>query len=682
MKKAYLASTFVLISAPSLADAPADPGEIRNLPLSGFVDQLSLEQLGNLVVTDTKLAQAADTVTQRIVVLRNEDIERQPAHSGNLAELMRPTSGQFVNVLSRNDANWGSYAGLGPKYNSYLLDGLPIDSFVDAMSLDPSAIERVEVHKGPASVLYSNYLTMDFVGNETPLAGTTNFVLKSRVDTPLTRVAAGAGSWGTVFGKAYAQGTQGNLGYIVSANLEHSDYTQYGTRNSWLQTTQAPAYQKNRFFGNFSYAFDRPDHTVTVFYQRTLHQGTMGRPNRGFDHTYDTLNFAYSNTFSDDWNIQFKYGERRYDRRFANDNYPTDLSLSNHEFTRQTIRPADLTLSHRHWGESLLTAGVDGQWVDYQTDVQDPVGAVTPSNRAQARSTGYFVQEKLVWDAWVLRGGVRHDTIHHDYDLLGGITPATRSAAWSKNLWSFGTRYNADPGLAFYGNVGSSFMAPAAKQIGGTVAVPTASGELPNPGLKPETGVGRDVGVNWRASQALTLDLRGFLNTINDAIVTNIVSAAPSQVRSENAGKARAMGYEVDLRYAASSETSVFGNLTRTHTRVTDPTNADHDGTAIPFAPDTLANAGVLASLPGDMSVATYYHWVGRYYDSTSRSARLGFGQYGVVNVRVQKPLYRDARAAVHLTVDLNNLTDRHHAMPFDFRDPGFNGFAGVDVRY
>ena len=267
-------------------------------------------------------------------------------------------------------------------------------------------------------------------------------------------------------------------------------------------------------------------------------------------------------------------------------------------------------------------------------------------------------------------------------DLLGGITPATRSAAWSKNLWSFGTRYNADPGLAFYGNVGTSFMAPAAKQIGGTVAVPTASGELPNPGLKPETGVGRDVGVNWRASQALTLDLRGFLNTINDAIVTNIVSAAPSQVRSENAGKARAMGYEVDLRYAASSETSVFGNLTRTHTRVTDPTNADHDGTAIPFAPDTLANAGVLASLPGDMSVATYYHWVGRYYDSTSRSARLGFGQYGVVNVRVQKPLYRDARAAVHLTVDLNNLTDRHHAMPFDFRDPGFNGFAGVDVRY
>jgi hypothetical protein len=37
----------------------------------------------------------------------------------------------------RNGANWGSYGGLGPKYNSCLLDGLPIDSFVDTMSLDP-----------------------------------------------------------------------------------------------------------------------------------------------------------------------------------------------------------------------------------------------------------------------------------------------------------------------------------------------------------------------------------------------------------------------------------------------------------------------------------------------------------------------------------------------------------------
>jgi len=53
-----------------------------------------------------------------------------------------------------------------------------------------------------------------------------------------------------------------------------------------------------------------------------------------------------------------------------------------------------------------------------------------------------------------------------------------------------------------------------------------------------------------------------------------------------------------------------------------------------------------------------------------------------VFNLRAQKLLVRNADATVLLTADLNNLTDRQYRMPFDFRDPGINGFAGVEVRY
>jgi iron complex outermembrane receptor protein len=96
---------------------------------------------------------------------------------------------------------------------------------------------------------------------------------------------------------------------------------------SWLQTTQSPRYEKDKFFLKLNYALDRPDHTLSVFYQRTAHQGNMGRPNRDFEHHYDTLNFAYNNAFATDWHLQFKYGERRYDRNFANDAYPGSLAL-------------------------------------------------------------------------------------------------------------------------------------------------------------------------------------------------------------------------------------------------------------------------------------------------------------------------------------------------------------------
>ncbi len=94
---------------------------------------------------------------------------------------------------------------MGPKYSSYLLEGLPIDAFVDGMSLDPAAFQRVEVQRGPAAVMYSDYLGMDFAGNQTPLAGITNYVLRDRVDAPLTRIQAGFGSWATANAQAYTR---------------------------------------------------------------------------------------------------------------------------------------------------------------------------------------------------------------------------------------------------------------------------------------------------------------------------------------------------------------------------------------------------------------------------------------------------------------------------------------------
>ena len=115
-------------------------------------------KMEDVVVTATKIPQKEEKITQKVDVITDEQINRIPLGNENVAEIFQYQPGSFVNALSRNDANWGSYGGLGPKYNAYLLDGLGIDSFADAMSLDPWAFERAEVHRGPAAVMYSNYL--------------------------------------------------------------------------------------------------------------------------------------------------------------------------------------------------------------------------------------------------------------------------------------------------------------------------------------------------------------------------------------------------------------------------------------------------------------------------------------------------------------------------------------------
>ncbi|NJD07258.1 MAG: TonB-dependent receptor [Methylococcaceae bacterium] len=661
------------------------PGEeLERLPLGRLVEVANLEDLANLVVTGTKLPQAAETVTQNSSELRADDLERHPLYNRNIAEFMRYSSGQFVNVLSRNDANWGSYAGLGPKYNSYLLDGLPIDSFVDPMSLDPWAFERIEVYKGPAAVMYSNYLTMDFAGNESPLAGTTNLVLKDRIDQTRSRVQLGYGSYDTVAGRAYHQGRAGDLSYFAGASEEVSSYTRYGTADSGLYTLDHPQYEKTKFYGKASYAFGRPDHTLSVFAHFTKHDGDLGRPNRDFSHDYGTVNVAYDNRLSDAWHLQFKIGERYYQRKFGNDGWPSNrtLALTLAETTRQRILPVDFTVNFRHWGQSWLTAGVDYQSVDYRTINRSPAGVARVENSAEAESVGLYLQEKIVWHDWVLRAGVRHNSLEHRYDLLGGQRPALDRKHWDATLWSAGLRYNLTPELALYANAGSSFMAPTAKQIGGTVAAPTDEGNLPNPSLRPESGLGKDLGIDWRPTRTLSLGARAFHNEISSAIVDNVLSTQPSQAIAVNAGSVTAMGLELDLRHAPLERFQWFANLTLNHSRVSNPAQPDQDGSAVPFVPEQLANLGFTARLPGELIASPYLHWVGRYWDSTSQRSRRAFGDYALLNLRLQRQMMRYGGASVDLTLDLNNLGNRRFDMPFDFRDPGFNAFAAVDVRF
>ena len=166
--------------------------------------------VGQVVVTAEKTGQTQEQVTQKLSVRTAEDLEQIAAPNRNLSEFFATEPGVFVSTLSRNDANWGSFGGLGPKYDGYLLDGLPIDNFVDAMSLDPWAFERAELHKGPAAVMYGNYLTMDFAGNTTPLAGITNWIIRDRSTPPPPgwRRATGRGiRWSAASTTRTARGT-------------------------------------------------------------------------------------------------------------------------------------------------------------------------------------------------------------------------------------------------------------------------------------------------------------------------------------------------------------------------------------------------------------------------------------------------------------------------------------------
>ncbi len=638
-----------------------------------------------VIVTGSKTDEAQENITQKVNVVYDDLVAAQATSSRNVSELLQYQPGVSVTVLSRNDANWGSYGGLGPKYNSYLLDGMPIDSFVDTMSLDPWAFGRIETHQGPASVMYSNYLSADFAGTQAPLAGISNLVLRERIDKPETRILLDGGSWNTLGVRFYHQDHKGNLHYFLGTTYEQSDYTDYGAPNSWLGMLDDPFYKKMKFYGKATY-FAGSHHKFSIFAQHTLHNGFTGRPNRDYDHNYDTVNSFYSNQVNNALNVQLKIGFRNYDRRWGDDNYPTSLALVDHSGVQQKIVPTDLTFNWKHHGDSTLTVGADSQYAVYRTYTEANAPA-TIGNDATSMSAGLSLQEKLVTGDWVLRAGGRFNYTADHYDLIGGSAPGLRDKSWSKFLWSAGVRYNLSKRLAAYTNVGSSFISPAAKSVGGTLSagdfgIIGRNGQLPNPDLKPESGIGSDFGLDFAVTEKATFGVRGFYNRISDVIVENVVNNTPSQTRSVNAGNARAVGLELIYDHYINEKLHVFTNFTYTASRISNPFDKDQEGTALSFVPDYLINAGCEMGLTDTIRLIPYLHAVGEYYDSTSRSGRTAFGPYQVLNLKVEKTLYYTDSYTVILFADLNNITNRRYSMPWQFRDPGFNVLGGLDFRF
>jgi iron complex outermembrane receptor protein len=652
-----------------------------------------------VVVTADKIEEPQRVVTQSVRVIGEEEIATRPSNQRNLSELIRYEPGVFASPLSRNDANWGSYGGLGPKYNTYLLDGLPIDAFVDAMSLDPWAFERVESQRGPASVMYSNYLSADFAGQQSPLAGTTNFILRRHVDEKRTRLSLGAGSYRTIEGRAYHQDHAGNLSYFVGATHEKSRYTNYGTPDSWLGMKYDPEYTKTKVYGSASFALGRKDHYVSVFGHHTAHSGFAGRRNRDFDNSYDTVNLVYGNQITSSLGAQAKIGLRSYDRRWGSDSYCVpgpnctppwnQYALTQHEGVRQLIVPMDLTFSFRHMKESVLTAGADGQWARYLT-YGEPEGVRTTQNRATAASVGIFAEEKVVIDNLVLRAGGRFSHLSNHFDRISGGTPGIDSQSWNRGLFSTGARYNILESWGVYANVGSSFVPPAAKAVAGTIAasdegVAGRNGQLPNTSLKPESGIGADLGTDVRPVHGLVVGARGFLNQASDAIVDQRVSDDPSQSRSINVGKAQSIGFELAANHQVAERSSWFANTTVVRSRLSKMVTADgqpdenQNGAQVPFVPSWLANFGAIIGLPARLTVAAYVNAVGTFYDSSSKSDRKSFGPFVVPNLRLQETVPMQS-FDLDFIVALNNIIDKRYDLPWQFRDPGFNGMGYIQI--
>ena len=647
------------------------------MPLAAQIHMIDTVSLNEVVVTGSKTPQSPGNVTQKIDIITSRELSKMAEGNRNLSEAIMYRPGASVSVLSRNDANWGTYGGIGAKYSTYMLQGLPVDAFIDPMSIDLMAVDRIEVQRGAASVLYPNYLSQDFAGNQSPLAGTVNIILKEKIDKPLTSISTSFGSYNTFDGQLYHQGKMENLNYFGGLSYESSDYTNYGTPGSWLNMQKNPEYVKTKIFGNLTWYPSGDDkQKVSLFLNKTFHSGDAGRIYRGFDHDYGTINAGYSADLSEKVNFQAHMGLRQYSRSWQESNYGIIDTLKSNNGVDQNIMPADMTISVRHGDNNLFIAGADYQGASYLTWTDPLQGYRSYGNKSKALQSGFYAQEEIHLNSLIIRAGLRYNYIRNNIELVDGGNPGSRSKDWNSLLWSAGLKYNTGSNVVVYGNAGSSFMPAGLKSTGGTISmsdkgVPGRNGQLPNPDLRPESGLAIDGGAEAYLPMGFRLGLRVFHIAISDAIIDNVVSQNPSQTQSVNAGNTTSTGVEFEVRQIASRNIQWFANYTYMKTSV-------NDGPAVPFAPESVANAGITISSSFGLNLSAYLDYNSGIYDSSEESSRNFYNTGALLNADVTQEITESGSFRIECFGQFYNITDNRYEMPWQFRNTGFSMMLGL----
>ena len=637
--------------------------------------------LDEVVITSSKKPQSIGNVTQKVDVVTSKEIENIVSGNRNISEAIMYKPGASITALSRNDANWGTYSGVGVKYSTYLLQGLPIDAFVDPMSLDLSAIERIEVQRGPASVLYPNYLSQDFAGNQSPLAGTVNLILKEKIDKALTRVSTAYGSYNSLNGQFYHQDKIQNLNYFAGANYESSDYTNYGTDPSWLNMQKDPDYRKVKLYGGLTwYPVGNDNHKFTLFVNKTSHYGDAGRVYRGFDNDYGTVNAGYSIELNERMNLQSHLGIRHYNRTWQESNFGEIDTLKSNNGVVQNIVPADINLSVSHGRDNSLTVGADYQGADYYTWTDPLQGYQSIGNKSRTFQSGIYAQEELHLKRFILRAGIRYNFTKSNIELVDGGAPGLETQDWSSFLWSAGVKYKINAEVSLFANAGNSFLVPGLKSTGGTIrlsdlGVPGRNGQLPNPDLKPESGISVDAGADAKLFSAINLTVRGFFISINDAIIDNVVSQNPSQTQSINAGETTSSGVEIELKQEISGNLRWFANYTYMKSKV-------KDAGSVPFSPEQVANVGIDLYTSFGLSVSPYLNYNNGFYDSSDETSRAFFKPGALLNVNITQQLAAADSYKVEIFGHFYNVTNNKYVMPWQFQNPGFSMMAGLRASF
>ncbi|MCT8163841.1 MULTISPECIES: TonB-dependent siderophore receptor [unclassified Pseudomonas] len=477
---------------------------------------------------------------------------------------------------------------------SIMRDGMPV---VQGRNLNAST-ERVEVLKGPASLLY---------GIQDP-GGVINVVSKRPQLQPYTALNLRGSTYGS--GKNGSGGgldSTGALGdsplaYRLIVDHEDEDYWRnYGVHResmvapslAWLgeDTQVVLAYEHREFLYPFDRgtAFGSNGHPLNIPATRRLDE-----PFNDMEGRSDLYRLELDHQLGEDWKLHAGYSFNRetYDASqvrvtgvdeaagtLTRSIDGTHNAMSRDQFVTVSLDGSlelagmrhDLLLGVDHEDRKIYRGDLIRQSAQSTFSYLNPVyGQEVEGTNVRAsdsdqtdklRTESVFVQDALHLDEhWILVAGARFQ----QYDQYAGRgRPFKANTDIDGQTWvpHAGIVYQVDDQLSFYGSYSESFKPNS------TIA-PLSGGVTIDSSIAPEEGKSWELGAKLDMPGQLTGTLALFDITKRNVLVSNFDSTSGETVYS-NAGEVSSRGVELDLTGQLTDRWSLIGSYAFTDAKVT-----------------------------------------------------------------------------------------------------------------
>lgn len=647
-------------STPARARALALAGlALALVPVTGAAQQSGRDTvaLPDLVVTAERTPTPADRSIATTTVIRGEELAARGIYF--LEDALKEVPGA-------TPVPTGSYGGISSlflrggesDYVKVLIDGVAVNQpggAFDFGTLSTDNIDRIEIVRGPVSVLYGSDAVTGVIQVFTKRGGT-GFS---------AHAASQGGTYGTWTGEAGASGTVGSLSYSGSL----SRYSTGGIYrfNSGYRNTAGTGVLRWRpdARSEISLTARRDDHTLHF---PTDFTGAVVDSNQFSSGQATTLGVDASRRFTPGLELRVHADSRR------------ELSHS----VNGPDSPGDVDFFSDNAGRSLRRS------VSASADVR-----VAPGVRV-------ITGADAVFEALLESGSSgAFDTTRHNYGLysqglidLGERTTLNLGTRLDQNQ-RFGTHLTVRAGAAYRitgslrarGSIGTSFKEPSLREN-------FAQGlfERGNPALDPEQSRSWEIGLEETLLDGgVTLAASYFDQRFRDLIQYD-GAAGPTDPTYQNVARAISRGVEVITHLKAARGLTLSGSYTYLFTRVddagfsTDPNDVFVRGQSLIRRPKHSARFDARAQV-SRLSLGAGLNYVGRRDDVDFRvfpQVRTTLDSYVTVDADAALDLVRrgPGRPGFAATFRAENLFDQNYETVVGFAGRGRAVFAGGRVTW